>query len=324
MPEEDPGPDVAGSHDASYLPIAHHGLIGDLRTCALVGSEGTIDWFCAPRFDSPSIFGSILDADGGGSWRLESLDSGATTNQFYFPDSNILVTRFMSEQGVAEVHDFMPLLAANDPDHRQRIVRRVFAVRGRAHLRMAMAARPDYGRVTPDVEDVEAGVCISGGGLRLGLSATVGLESTDGVVTAELALEEGEGEAVFVLEVLDDDQELASADEVSGDRLLQRTAAYWRDMDRQVHLPGPLARDGEPLRAHPEAAHARAVGGCHRLADHEPARGDRRLAELGLPLRLDPRRGVQPLWPVAARIHRGGGQLHALAVEADEPEPRHR
>ena len=99
----------AGVPDASYLPIAHHGLIGDLRTCALVGSETTIDWFCAPRFDSPSIFGALLDPEKGGYWRLEPVGAEATTSQFYFPDSNILVTRLMTEQGVAEVHDFMPL-----------------------------------------------------------------------------------------------------------------------------------------------------------------------------------------------------------------------
>src|ERR1700712_5331706 len=176
----------------AYLPIAQHGLIGDLRTWALVGTEGAHDWFCAPRFDPPSIFGCILDPDKGGYWRLESLDDGARTNQFYLPDSNVLVTRFMSERGVAEVHDFMPLLAANDDDHRQRIVRRVFAVRGRANLRMTLAARPDYGRVTPDVEHTETGACIEGGGLRLGLTASMDdLTSEDGVLTGDLTLEEG-------------------------------------------------------------------------------------------------------------------------------------
>ena len=212
-----------------YLPIAQHGLIGDLRTCALVGTEGTIDWFCAPRFDSPSIFGSILDPDRGGRWSLESLDDGARTNQFYLPDSNVLVTRFMSVRGVAEVHDFMPLLGAKDPDHRQRIVRRVFAVRGEASLRMTLAARPDYGRVTPDVEHTKTGACIEGGGLRLGLTASMdGLTSEDGVLTAEITLTEGAEHALYALEVLTEDQDVASPDEVDADDLLVRTAAYWR------------------------------------------------------------------------------------------------
>jgi GH15 family glucan-1,4-alpha-glucosidase len=215
--------------EEGYLPIAQHGLIGDLRTCALVGTEGTIDWFCAPRFDSPSVFGSLLDPDKGGSWKLESLDEGARTNQFYLPDSNVLVTRFMSEHGVAEVHDFMPLLGAKDPDHRQRIVRRVFAVRGRAHLRMTLAARPDYGRVTPDVEHTDSGARIEGGGLRLGLTASMdGLTSKDGVLTADLTLEEGAEQALYALELLDEDQAPTSADEIDGQDLLTRTATFWR------------------------------------------------------------------------------------------------
>ena len=219
-------PDDSGG---DYLPIAHHGLIGDLRSCALVGSEGTIDWFCAPRFDSPSIFGSLLDADKGGCWRLHTDDAGATTSQFYFPDTNILVTRFMTERGVAEVHDFMPLLGAGDPAHRQRIVRRVLAVRGTVHLRMRLAARPDYGRVTPDVSRHEHGALIRGGGLDLGLTTGIDLDVDDGVITAELTLEQGEPEELLSLEVLDEGGDVASGADLEGGALFDRTAAFWRD-----------------------------------------------------------------------------------------------
>src|SRR5215471_15766674 len=76
-----------------YLPIADHGLIGDLRTVALVGTDGTIDWYCCPCFDAPSVFASILDADRGGSFELAA-DAPAKTSQFYFPDTNVLITRF--------------------------------------------------------------------------------------------------------------------------------------------------------------------------------------------------------------------------------------
>jgi len=213
--------------DERFLPIAQHGLIGDLRSCALVGTDGTIDWFCAPRFDSPSVFGSILDPDEGGSWRIEPLDGDVRTSQFYFPDSNILVTRFMTERGVAEVHDFMPVLRANDDDHRQRIVRRVTAVRGETDLRMELAARPDYGRVHPENERVEHGVIITGGDLRLGLSATCDLDLSDATITARISLAEGD-EALFVLEVLGEDAELLSREDGEAARLFQQTAHYWR------------------------------------------------------------------------------------------------
>ncbi|WP_030482777.1 glycoside hydrolase family 15 protein [Nocardioides aequoreus] len=213
-------------HD-DFLPIAHHGLIGDLRTCALVGADGTIDWFCAGRFDSPSVFASILDPERGGAWRLGSRADDVRTSQFYLPDSNILVTRFMTERGVAEVHDFMPVLRAKDPDHRQRVVRRVSAVRGKAELRMEMTARPDYGRIASTVEPVDHGLLITGDGVRLGLTASCDLEVSDGTATATFDLAQGE-EVLFVLEVLDDEAEVASPAQVDSDRLLQRTTDFWR------------------------------------------------------------------------------------------------
>ena len=83
------------------LSIADHGLIGDMHTCALVGTNGTIDWFCVPRFDSPSVFGAILDDDKGGSWRFSPTGEVTRTQQFYRPDTAVLVTRFLTPDGVA-------------------------------------------------------------------------------------------------------------------------------------------------------------------------------------------------------------------------------
>jgi GH15 family glucan-1,4-alpha-glucosidase len=108
-------------NDLNYLPIADHGVIGDLRTVALVGTDATIDWYCCPRFDSPSVFGSILGTDKGGFYRIAPTDE-CSTKQLYFPDTNVLVTRFLSPTGVAEVQDFMPIGAS------QRLVRRVVCI----------------------------------------------------------------------------------------------------------------------------------------------------------------------------------------------------
>ena len=228
---------MAEQATSDFLPIAQHGLIGDLRSCALVGTDGTIDWFCAGRFDSPSVFGSILDPDEGGFWRIEPLDEDVRTSQFYFPDSNILVTRFMTQQGVAELHDFMPVLKADDPDHRQRIVRRVTAVRGETNLRMELAARPDYGRVHPEHEVVDHGVLITGGDLRMGLTATCEVDSTDGTIIAEISLREGE-EALFVLEVLAEDADLVAGGNGETEHLFQQTADYWRGWINQSTYEG--------------------------------------------------------------------------------------
>src|SRR2546423_14781144 len=112
-----------------YLPIAERGLIGDLRSVALVGTDGTIDWYCCPAFDAPSVFAAILDAERGGSFQLAA-SVPAKTKQFYFPDTNVLITRFFTEDGVGEVQDFMPLDGGNAESERHRLIRRVVCVRG--------------------------------------------------------------------------------------------------------------------------------------------------------------------------------------------------
>src|ERR687897_3044548 len=98
-----------GARRARYLPIAEHGLIGDLHTVALVGTDGTIDWFCCPRFDSPSVFAAILDRKEGGRYRIAPALGIGTVKQLYFPDTNVLITRFPTPHGVGEVEDFMPV-----------------------------------------------------------------------------------------------------------------------------------------------------------------------------------------------------------------------
>src|SRR6266480_4332574 len=94
---------------SNYPPIADHGLIGDLQTAALVATDGSIDWYCCPRFDSPSVFASILDRQRGGYFRIAPESADHVVKQLYFPDTAVLITRFMSADGVAELVDFMPI-----------------------------------------------------------------------------------------------------------------------------------------------------------------------------------------------------------------------
>ena len=98
-----------------YPNISDHGLIGDLQTAALVTTDGTIDWFCSPRFDSPSVFASLLDADRGGHFRIAPDRDDYVSKQLYLPDTAILITRFMTPDGVGEVHDFMPVAGRRPP-----------------------------------------------------------------------------------------------------------------------------------------------------------------------------------------------------------------
>ncbi|MEY9874280.1 pentatricopeptide repeat protein [Streptacidiphilus sp. MAP12-33] len=132
-----------------YPPIADHGLIGDLQTCALVSAEGSVDFFCAPRFDSPSLFASLLDRDKGGHFSVAADvadPADVTVRQLYLPDSAIVVTRFLTADGIGEVIDFMPLHDPHTAHDRRRIIRGVRVVRGTVRFRLECRPRFDYGR----------------------------------------------------------------------------------------------------------------------------------------------------------------------------------
>src|ERR671910_2336029 len=121
--------DRTGSGDApGYQPIENYGIIGDLHTTALVGMDGSIDWLCLPHHDSPSVFAAILDEAKGGRFKISPDMEGATCKQLYWPDTNVLVTRFFTPDGVGEVTDYMPIGASAEGRHR--IIRRVEVVRG--------------------------------------------------------------------------------------------------------------------------------------------------------------------------------------------------
>ena len=133
-----------------YSDIGEHGLIGDLQTAALVATDGTIDWWCCPRFDSPSVFASLLDHGLGGYFRISPDLNDYVSRQIYFPDTAILIRQFMTPYGVGEVADFMPVLGSEATD-RHRLVRLVRVVRGTMRFRMEVQPRFDYGRMPHDL-----------------------------------------------------------------------------------------------------------------------------------------------------------------------------
>ena len=139
-----------------YPNIGDHGLIGDLQTAALVTTDGRVDWFCMPRFDSPSIFASLLDADKGGFCRIAPDRDDYVSKQLYLPDTAILVTRFMTPDGVGEVHDFMPIAGAKATD-RHKLVRNIKVVRGTMKFRIQIQPRFDYGRTPHKLDYSEHG-----------------------------------------------------------------------------------------------------------------------------------------------------------------------
>src|SRR5947209_16330003 len=130
----------------SCPPIADPGLIGDLQTAALVATDGTIDWFCCPRFDSPSVFAALMDDRRGGRFALAPVKQEGPGKQMYMPNTAILVTRYLSESGIAEVLDFMPIDRPGMVSDRRRIVRVVRGVRGKVEFEARVEPRFDYGR----------------------------------------------------------------------------------------------------------------------------------------------------------------------------------
>jgi GH15 family glucan-1,4-alpha-glucosidase len=151
---------------ARYPDISDHGLIGDLQTAALVTKDGVVDWFCCPRFDSPSVFASLLDADRGGHYTIRPDRDDYVSRQLYLPDTAILVTRFMTPDGVGEVHDFMPVTDSRATD-RHRLVRNIRVVRGTMRFAIEIQPRFDYGRATHKLEYNEHGGIFQADGMEL-------------------------------------------------------------------------------------------------------------------------------------------------------------
>jgi GH15 family glucan-1,4-alpha-glucosidase len=149
-----------------YPDIADHGLIGDLQTAALVATDGTVDWFCCPRFDSPSVFASLLDADRGGHFRLAPDRDDFVSRQLYVPDTAILITRFMTPNGVGEVYDFMPVTTGRATE-RHRLVRQVRVVRGTMRFVADIQPRFDYARQSHTLEMSEDGAVFRAGDFEL-------------------------------------------------------------------------------------------------------------------------------------------------------------
>ncbi|WP_240657610.1 glycoside hydrolase family 15 protein [Streptomyces populi] len=225
-----------GTGTPRYLPIADHGLIGDLRSAALVGTDGTVDWYCCPRFDAPSVFASILDADRGGRFELAA-DVPARTKQFYFPDTNVLITRFFADDGVGEIQDFMPVVDESREADRHRLIRRVVCVRGTLPFRARVAPRFAYGTV-PHTLRVDAGHAVfSTPALKLALTSTVPIEAAGSDVWSLFKLREGET-AVFALDRITDEVAPRFCAVTEAEREFKATVRYWRHWLSQSRYRG--------------------------------------------------------------------------------------
>ena len=215
----------------AYQPIENYGLIGNMHTAALVGRDGSIDWLCLPHFDSPSVFARVLDDAKGGYFRIAPAGGveAANCKQIYWPDTNILVTRFLLSEGVVEVTDYMPVgLRPGDVGFRQ-LVRRVEAIRGSVPLRAECFPAFNFARDPHQVEVTSDGAVFRSATLSVELTTKTPLTVNHGRggVEAELMLKPGE-RATFVLRPLD--EEHAGARVFSGRAehdLLRATVDFW-------------------------------------------------------------------------------------------------
>ena len=211
-----------------YQPIENYGVIGDLNTTALVGMDGSIDFMCFPRFDSPSIFAALLDRRKGGRFKLHPLLNGAHCKQLYLPDSNILLTRFLSSDGVAEISDFMPITKLG---HAHDLVRRVKAVRGELRFRVLCDPRFDYGRAGHRVEKRKGELVFISRGkdkTAIRLRSEVPLRVEEGKASAEFRLRAGDC-AAFVLEDAGDGSESPSTGGDYVSESFKQTLNFWQE-----------------------------------------------------------------------------------------------
>jgi GH15 family glucan-1,4-alpha-glucosidase len=184
-----------------YLPIEDYAVIGNLHTVALVGKNGSIDWCCIPRFDAPSIFGALLDAEKGGFFRIAPPESpGMERKQLYFPDTNIIITRFLTVDGVGEIIDFMPIKQAQSPIHQHHLVRSVQVVHGSLSFEMICRPAFNYAQDTHVTYLSEEGAVFTSESLCLSLASAVPVEEDGrGGVRATFTLHQGQS-AHFHLE----------------------------------------------------------------------------------------------------------------------------
>src|SRR5215210_839395 len=147
----------------AYQPIENYGIIGDLHSVALVGTDGSIDWLCLPSFDSPSVFAAILDDEKGGRFKIAPTSDDVTRKQLYWPDTNVLITRFFTPEGVAEVTDYMPIHVSMNG---HQLIRRIKVVRGEMNFRMECSPAFNYARDDHGTEITESGVFFRSAQLR--------------------------------------------------------------------------------------------------------------------------------------------------------------
>ena len=213
----------------AYQPIENYAIIGNMRSAALVGLNGSIDWFCFPHFDSPSVFASILDSKKGGYFKISPLDKTSRCKQYYWPDTNVLITRFYNSEGIVEITDYMPVGddIVNEFDYR--IVRRLKGIHGRVRMKLECYPAFNYAMDSHETTLSEKGVTFHSSGLSLGLASTITLEKNNRGAFAEFEIGDEDEPAAFVLHKVEKGEGCTiSYSAKQANQRFKNTIDYWR------------------------------------------------------------------------------------------------
>ena len=223
---------MADHHPERQSAIDAHGIIGDMRSAALINDKGSIDFFCWPEFDSPSIFCSLLDTPDAGIFQLAPDLPDARREQIYLPDTNVLQTRWLSDHAVVEVTDLLPI--GDSEDDLPVLMRRVRVVSGRATFHMRCAVRHDYARASTRAQMADQDVVFEATdqpALRLSSDQVMRIDADAAV--AQFSLEQDQS-AQFMLGGVDDPR----FEQGAADMCMERTLKFWRDWSGQSNYRG--------------------------------------------------------------------------------------
>jgi GH15 family glucan-1,4-alpha-glucosidase len=222
----------------SYQPIENYGIIGDMHTVALVGIHGSIDWLCFPRFDSPALFAALLDDHKGGRFAITPEAEKVDYKQYYWPDTNVLITRFLHEEGIGEIIDFMPVGEADRRHGFHQLVRRVRVLRGQMRFRMLCQPAFNFARTPHQTTLLPEGARFTTDELDVGLATTLPLNEEGGAVTATFTLQE-EQSVSFLLSILANNHaDVHSPGEAEIELLFTQTVEYWHGWLAQCTYTG--------------------------------------------------------------------------------------
>ena len=219
-----------------YQPIEHYGLIGDMHTAALVGRNGSLDWLCLPYFDSPSVFARVLDEGKGGFFQVQP-EGEFVSKQVYWADTNVLVTRFFTDSGVAELIDFMPVANGEQP-HYSQVVRLVRGVKGTVSMKMSCQPALNYARDPHSVRGEGKSFVFEHEETSLWLESTVELVGDDQAAKAIWQTSRGDEQVfTFGLHEPQNAHRMVCTRE-TGQQAFDHTVHYWRNWLKKCTYQG--------------------------------------------------------------------------------------